>query len=133
MFFSSTQPINEGVKLQLTRLLIGSSFVLLAMDPVMWLATSWQQAQEMELAPFVFLLVALLMFASGLSPTQVRQPQSTWGTHIVLVCLTLSASFRLLGHLWDINLLSALLLPVDIFVIGKWMSFINNCTPFRAI
>ena len=126
MFYSSTQPISESVKLQLTRLLIGSSFVLLAVDPVMWLARSWQQAQELELAPFVFLLVALLMLASRLSPLQVRQPQSTRGTHIVLICLTASASFRLLGHLWDINLLSALLLPVDIFVIGKWMGLQNR-------
>ena len=101
--------------------------VFMALEPAMWLAGTWlaEESSGSGLWAFIWVVaLVLLSLRSGL-PEQGRPPEK-----LLLALLCTTAVIRLAGQWLDINLLSALLLAVDVYVVARLLRI--DTRPFKV-
>ena len=102
----------------IAQILLCIAFLVLAIDPLLWLFRSWSAPGYDSPGAIVFGLVAALFFWSAQSPiTSVRSLSEGQmrGTVLPVVLLFVSFLVRLASQLLAINLLGALMLVIDVF------------------
>lgn len=96
---------------------LAAASILLAVEPIIWLANSWYDpSYHSNGALYGFALVGLII----LSLVSSRAAGSAQ-TGRVFVLFLLAASLRLLGQMLAINILSALALAVDVFAVAAFL------------
>jgi exosortase/archaeosortase family protein len=92
--------------------------LLLSVEPLWWLIGTWYLPGYEGTGALAFLLALVLLLWSASSP-RLRAEPVRWPTLYHL--LWLSLSLRVLGTLAGVNLINALVLPLDVFVLGRWL------------
>lgn len=96
---------------------LASASLLLAVEPIKWLVTSWQDpSYQSNGALYCLLLVGLVAFSLCSSPTSGPSRQGR-----IFVLFLIAASLRLLGQMLAINILSALALSADVYAVATFL------------
>ncbi|MCV6591831.1 MAG: exosortase T [Silicimonas sp.] len=96
---------------------LAAASVLLAMEPVAWVITTWADpSYQSNGALFGLALLGLVLLSLASSP---RRPLG--GTGSVLLPFLCAAGLRFLGQSLAINILSALALAVDVYAIALFL------------
>ncbi|MBO0766863.1 MAG: exosortase T, partial [Hyphomicrobiaceae bacterium] len=98
--------------------LIATAALILALDPIRWLVSTWRDPAYDSNGFLVFLAAAGLLAWSSASP--IIDPQRR-RRGLGLRLIALSASVRLSGQLLAINTIGALCLVVDVYALGLLM------------
>ena len=106
--------------------------VVLAIEPSRWLVTTWFAPENSRFAVVVFVGVVLLVVASLCSgPPQQRFAQLPVSRLLGVMLLT--AGLRLLSQLLDIDVVGALLLAVDIYVLARFADLQTRPLPLHPL
>lgn len=107
--------------------LFGLAALILAYDPVLWLAQTWRDPSYDSKGFVVFAACLALFLWSGSSHLKTAQAH----THkFSLILLALSAFIRLIGQVLAINVIGALTLVLDVYAVSR-ISGLQNRT--RAV
>lgn len=92
--------------------------LLLSVEPLRWLVGTWYLPGYEGSGVLACLLALALLLWSATSPRARTEPAPWLGLYPLL---WLSLSLRVLGTLAGVNLINALVLPLDVFVLGRWL------------
>jgi exosortase/archaeosortase family protein len=95
--------------------LLAAAALILAIDPLRWLVTTWRDPAYDSNGLLVFLAAAGLLAWSVASPVVDRVPRRRG---LAIGFITLSASVRLAGQVLAINTIGALCLVLDVYALG---------------
>lgn len=100
--------------------LVASAFVVLAIEPMVWLASSWFTRDYDSSGILVFTVVCALFLWSAISPLTEHRRANTdlrkrWWPLLLLLA---SFAVRLASQLLAINVLGALMLAIDVYALG---------------
>jgi exosortase/archaeosortase family protein len=97
------------------RLIIGAGILLMAIEPIRWLVTSWFDPAYDSKGLWVFALGAALF---GWSFSSARKFHDTRAQKTAFILLALTTLVRGAGQLLAINVIGALALVIDVYAIG---------------
>jgi exosortase/archaeosortase family protein len=95
--------------------LFAAAALILAVDPIRWLVTTWRDPAYDSRGFLVFLAAGGLFAWSVTSPVVARTPRRRG---LALALIALSASVRLVGQVLAVNTVGALCLVLDIYALG---------------
>jgi len=109
--------------------LMGLGMLLLAIEPIRWLAISWVEPAHDSKGGWVFVVCAGLFVWSIRSPISVGSHQSH---SKALVLLIGTAFIRGFGQVFAVNVLGAIALAVDVYAIGLLTRIGDRKNPLSA-
>ena len=107
--------IHPDVSLFLPSLIFGAAALVLAYEPVRWLAQTWQDPAYDSKGFLIFVVCVGLFLWSVTSP---RNPTLPDNTRWALILLTATALIRLTGQVFAVNIIGALALVVDVYALA---------------
>ena len=96
-------------------LILGSSAVVLAFEPVLWLVRTWRDPAYDSTGWFIFLICAVLFLWSVTSRRILFRPEDS---RRALILLMGTALVRLAGQVFAVNIIGALALVIDMYALA---------------
>ena len=106
--------------------LLAAAALVLAVDPVRWLASTWRDPAYDSNGLLVFLAAAALLAWSVASPVVGHAPR---GRGLAFGLIALSAAVRLAGQVLAINTVGALCLVLDVYALGVLLGLKARARP----